>query len=72
MGADLSTLTWPLFSSALRDAFLPHDVAARYMHGFLNVRQGNQTVNSYALQFRRALILAGDVSDRVAVAHFTA
>ena len=71
MDADLSTLTWPLFANALRDAFLPHNMAVQYMHGFLNLKQGSQSMDAYALQFRRVLILAGDVSDRVAVAHFT-
>ena len=38
-GADLSQLDWPTLVNALREAFLPQDVAQRFMHAFLHTKQ---------------------------------
>ena len=61
-----------MFTSALRDAFIPADVHQRYLHSYLQVKQGSNNIDTYALAYRKALMLAGSVPEPLAVAHFTA
>ena len=54
----------------LRTAFIPRDVSNRYMAQFLATKQGAASIDDYTTRFRRNLLLAGDVSDRVALVQY--
>ena len=67
---DLPQVTWEAFVDELRGAFLPRDAGQRYMAAFLRMQQGSSTVDAYCIAFRKALMLAGNVSEEVALATF--
>ena len=66
----MNVTPWTDFVAGLRGAFIPKDVQNRYMATFLNTRQASDTVDVYTTRFRKNMLLAGDVSERIAIVQF--
>ena len=52
-GANAAPITWECFSETFLDRFFPIELREAKAHKFMNLRQGNMTVQEYGLKFNK-------------------